>query len=351
MTRTLIARLDNIGDVLLTGPGVRAVSQAGTEVTYLAGKAGARAAELLPGVSRVITFDAPWVAFDAPEVEPDKIKQAIADIESVEASDAIILTSFHQSPLPLALLMRMAGVPRIAATCVDYPGRLLDVRHPYLDDAHEVEQTLSLCRASGYPLADHDDRALRIDLPHSVVLEAHPAASYVVVHPGASVPARQLPVGTASGVVKALVAAGRHVVVTGTASELALARRVTAGVDPDRVTVAAGTTDLVDVARVIAGADAVVCGNTGAVHLAAAVGTPVVEAFAPVVPAHRWYPWMVPHALLGRLSIECSGCRARACPIPGQPCLQPFTVEAVLDAIERIARRPTPTPSHGRRAA
>ena len=61
---------------------------------------------------------------------------------------------------------------------------------------------------------------------------------------------------------------------------------------------------------------------------------PVVEAFAPVVPAHRWRPWGVPHVLLGNLDIGCAGCRARECPVPGQPCLKPFTAAAVVDAVE-----------------
>ncbi len=44
-------------------------------------------------------------------------------------TDALILTSFHQSPLPTALLLRLAGISRIAAISTDYPGALLDVRH------------------------------------------------------------------------------------------------------------------------------------------------------------------------------------------------------------------------------
>jgi hypothetical protein len=60
---------------------------------------------------------------------------------------------------------------------------------------------------------------------------------------------------------------------------------------------------------------------------------------------------MVPHALLGRLDIACAGCRARRCPIAGQPCLEPFTVETVLDALGRLARRPTPRPREGRQVA
>jgi ADP-heptose:LPS heptosyltransferase len=71
-------------------------------------------------------------------------------------------------------------------------------------------------------------------------------------------------------------------------------------------------------------------------HLAAAVGTPVVVAFAPVVPANRWRPWKVDHALLGTLDIECAGCRSRQCPIPGQPCLQPFTAAAALAALDDL---------------
>ena len=59
----------------------------------------------------------------------------------------------------------------------------------------------------------------------------------------------------------------------------------------------------------LAGAAAVVVGNTGAAHLAAAVGTPVVSLFAPVVPADRWAPYRVPHVLLGD----------QHAPLPGTP--------------------------------
>ncbi len=55
------------------------------------------------------------------------------------------------------------------------------------------------------------------------------------------------------------------------------------------------------------GAEAVVVGNTGPAHLAAAVGTPVVSLFAPVVPAARWHPWGVPHVLLGDQEAACRG--------------------------------------------
>ena len=335
MSNRLVARLDNVGDVVLAGPAVRAVAEAGQQVVFLAGPTGADAAALLPGVAEVLVFDAPWVAFDPSPVDPRAIRALVDRIRRHSIDEAIILTSFHQSPLPLALLLRMAGVKRLSATCVDYPGSLLDVRHPYDESLHEVEQSLSLCAAAGYVLGDHDDRRLRLALPKSRTRDRD--RPYVVVHPGASVPARALPLESTTEVVAQLAAAGYHAVVTGSATEAQLARHVVSTTPPDDVTIRCGTTKLAELAMIIAGAQAVVCGNTSVAHLAAAVGTPVVEAFAPVVPAHRWRPWQVPHVLLGVLDISCAGCRARVCPIPGQPCLDPFTPQIVVDAVARLS--------------
>jgi ADP-heptose:LPS heptosyltransferase len=97
-----------------------------------------------------------------------------------------------------------------------------------------------------------------------------------------------------------------------------------------------GATDLPALAGVIAGARAIVVGNTGPAHLAAAVGTPVVSLFAPTVPPVRWRPWKVPHELLF-VDVPCAGCRARECPVPGHPCVEGVAVEDVLAAVERLA--------------
>jgi ADP-heptose:LPS heptosyltransferase len=290
-------------------------------------------------VDELLVFDAPWVPYVPSPVDERAIATLICQVRARAIDEAIILTSFHQSPLPLAMLLRLAGVGCIAATCVDYPGALLDIRHPYEPDLHEVEQALGLCAAAGHQLPRHDDGLLMLDLPL-----AGPRSSlgdYVVVHPGASVPARALPVPSATDVVSALVATGYHVIVTGSAAEVELGEAIVSRAPAGTTSLRCGATPLRELAAVVGGACAVVCGNTSVAHIAAAVGTPVVEAFAPVVPAHRWRPWGVPHVLLGNLDIGCSGCRARECPVPGQPCLTPFTATAVLDAVELLSdRRP-----------
>ncbi len=49
----------------------------------------------------------------------------------------VVFTSYHQSPLPVALLARWAGVPRVSGTSDAAPGALLDVRHRRLGDADD----------------------------------------------------------------------------------------------------------------------------------------------------------------------------------------------------------------------
>jgi ADP-heptose:LPS heptosyltransferase len=330
----LVARLDNAGDVLLAGPAVRAVAAGARHVTLLCGPAGRAAAELLPGVDDVVTFDAPWVPFEAPPVDAAAVEALVERVASAGVDVGIVLTSFHQSPLPLALLLRLAGVPRLGAISVDYPGSLLDVRHRVDDDLHEVLRSLSLAAAMGFELPAGDDGALAVRRP---LPAGRPFDDpYVVVHPGASVPARGWWPERAAALVDALVERGWAVAVTGAPSEAGLTAAVAGSPRPGVVDLG-GATDLAGLAGVLDGAAAVVSGNTGPAHLAAAVGTPVASIFAAVVPATRWRPWGVPVVVLGDQDVPCAGCRARVCPIEGQPCLAPVTVDAVLTAVEQLA--------------
>ncbi|HEY0344623.1 MAG TPA: glycosyltransferase family 9 protein [Solirubrobacteraceae bacterium] len=333
-THVLLARMDNVGDVLLAGPAVRAVAARAARVTFLASPRGAAAAELLPGVDEVLVHDCPWIEAPAPRVTRDAVDALVADVAARGISEAIVFTSFHQSPLPLALLLRLAGVETIAAISIDYPGSLLDVRHHVSDDVHEAQRALSLAAALGYAAAPDDSPRLAVRRP-AARRAGLPGGPYVVVHPGASVPARAWPADSHAALVLALAERGRRVVVTGTAAEAPLTGRVVAGA-PDAALDLGGRTDLAELAEILAGAAAVVVGNTGPAHLAAAVGTPVVSLFAPTVPAVRWRPWGVPHELL-YVDVPCAGCRARDCPVPGHPCLAGVTVPAVVEAVERLA--------------
>lgn len=328
--RVLVVRQDNLGDVLLAGPAVRAVAAHAESVVMLAGPRGAVAAELLPGVDEVVTWCAPWIDPEPPPVTESAMQEFLETLRKIDADSAVVFTSFHQSALPLALLLRMAGVSHLAAISEDYPGSLLDVRHRIEGDPPEPERALSLARAAGFPLPAGDDGklAVRRPLPDVSHLVAEPG--YVVLHPAASAPAREWPRFRSRAAVASLVAAGRRVLVTGAPSDRELTAHVADGVGID----IGGRTDLAELAAVLDGADAVVAPNTGPAHLAAAVGTPVVSLFAPVVSAARWAPYGVPRVVLGDQFAACRDTRARSCPVPGHPCLTMVTPEQVVSAVE-----------------
>jgi ADP-heptose:LPS heptosyltransferase len=330
MRHVLGVRLDNDGDVLLAGPAVRALAYGADRVTLLCGPRGRRAAELLPGVDALVVWRAPWIDPEPDPVDRGDVEAIVDELAALRADAAVIFGSFHQSPLPTALLLRMAGVPFVAATSVDYPGSLLDVRHAVDDDIHEVERGLSLAQAMGFALAPDDDDRLRVRRAGGFP----PGIGHVVVHPGASVPARAWAPERHAALVRALAAEGRRVIVTGGPRERPLTRAVAGSHALDL----GGRTSLTELTDVLAGADCLVAGNTGPAHLAAAVGTPVVSLYAPTVPAVRWRPWRVRHELLF-VAVPCAGCRARRCPVPGHPCVDDVEVEEAVAAVHRLPDR------------
>ncbi|MDR6864742.1 glycosyltransferase family 9 protein [Phycicoccus sp. 3266] len=343
----LAVRLDGLGDVLLTGPALRQLAARAGRLDVLASPAGAPAARLLPGVDDVLVHDAPWGGFTPPSVVPRVMDGLLHELRRRRYDEAVVFTSYHQSPLPMALLLKWAGVSRVSGTSDAYPGSLLDVRHRRVADGddpgtgggHEVQAARALATAAGFPEPPGDDDRLRIR-PVPVHAAAGP---YVVVHPSASVPSRSPSATLAAEVVAALRRAGWDVVVTGPPGD---AGSAIAGslADADLV----GRTTVPQLAGVLAGAACVVAPNTGPAHLAAAVGTPVVSLFSPVVPADRWAPWGVPTVVLGDQGAPCRGTRARRCPVAGHPCLGDIRPQDVVAAVERLAgspgRRPDEVP-------
>ncbi|WP_225827416.1 glycosyltransferase family 9 protein [Streptomyces naphthomycinicus] len=329
--RALVVRLDSFGDVLLAGPAVRAVAAHSSHVTLLCGPRGADAARLLPGVDEVLVWEAPWEGFAPPPVRPADVEDLIARLRAGAHDTALVLTSFHQSPLPTALLLRLAGVRRIGADSVDHAGRLLDVRHRRRHGRHEAEAALDTAAALGFTPPPGDDGRLRV-LPPPDTGSLTGNGPYVVLHPGASAPARAWSPRRCAEAVALLADAGHRVVVTGGPGETALTREVAGDLAVDL----GGRTSPRTLAGVMRMADVVVGANTGPAHLAAAVGTPVVSLFAPVVPAARWAPYGVPVILLGDQSAPCKDTRALTCPVPGHPCLDEVTGQDVVRAVHKL---------------
>ncbi|MGC4794415.1 HAD-IIIA family hydrolase [Micromonospora saelicesensis] len=330
----LVVRSDSAGDVLVTGPAIRAVAAGAERVVLLCGPRGRAAANLLPGVDEIIEHPLPWIDPAPGPVDPEAMRSLSTRLGAVGADQAVVFTSFHQSALPLALLLRMAGINRIAAISDDYPGSLLDIRHRVPVGVPEPERALSLAAAAGHRLPDGDEPVLRL---RRDAVPPRPAdvgdPGYVVLHPGSAASSRACPPEVATRIVGALADAGHRVLVTGGPDERAVTARVAAAGGTDL----GGRTDLAGLAAIVADASAVVVGNTGPAHLAAAAGVPVVSLFAPTVPFGQWGPYRVPTVRLGDAAAPCRDTRAASCPVPGHPCLSGVDPGDVVNALRTLA--------------
>jgi ADP-heptose:LPS heptosyltransferase len=152
------------------------------------------------------------------------------------------------------------------------------------DDEHEAKRWCRLVSEMGIN-ADPND--LSIAAPSGRTPSF--ARGATVVHPGAASLSRRWPAERWADVAQAESARGRSVILTGSASEIALARFIArrAGLGPHSVY--AGRTDVLELASLVAVAGRVVSGDTGIAHLATALGTPSVVLFGPVSP-NVWGP-------------------------------------------------------------
>ncbi|TOZ18644.1 glycosyl transferase, partial [Burkholderia pseudomallei] len=164
---------------------------------------------------------------------------------------------------------------------------------------------------------------------------------WLVVHPGASAASRRWPAERFADVVARVARYFDGVAVTGGAHERALVETVCARAGK-RVLPLAGALSIGELGALIEAADLLLANNSGPVHLAAALGTPVVDLYALTNPQHT--PWRVPSRVLNA-DVPCRHCYRSVCDQPGHPCLERVSVDDVVAAVRELMRETTG--SHG----
>jgi lipopolysaccharide heptosyltransferase II len=346
--RLLAVRLDALGDVLMTTPALHAAksSRPDRHVTVLTSIGGAEAARLTPDVDDVIVYDAPWVKASGDRAGAAADRQMIRRLAAGRFDAAVIFTVYSQNPLPAAMLCFLADIPRRLAHCRENPYQLLTdwirEREPEEGVRHEVERQLDLVGAVGWGASD---RRLRLDVPAAAAAEVERrlralgldgrGARWAVVHPGASAPSRRYPLERFGTVVRTL--AGRHgwrFVLTGSRGEIPLLERLCAEA-PEKTVSLGGELSLAQLAALLERAPLLISNNTGPVHVAAAVGTPVVDLYALTNPQHT--PWEVPNRVLFH-EVTCAPCYRSVCPEHHHLCLKGVEPERVVEAALELSR-------------
>jgi lipopolysaccharide heptosyltransferase II len=349
--RVVAVRLDNMGDVLMATPALAAVhdSLPGVQLTLLASPSGAALAPHLPMVDEVMSFDAPWVKCGADADPADAPRRTAALIERMAErrfDAAIIFTTCTQSALPAAMACHLAGIPLRLAHCRENPYGLLSDWVPETDVLadgmrHEVERQLALVAAVG--MTPRDDGLVFRLLPRDAqLLKARLAAlgvdierPFVVVHAGATAPSRRYPAARFGAAAETIAReTGCMVMFTGDAREAALIAEARAAMSVPSLSLA-GELSLGELAVLIDRARVLVSNNTGPAHMAAALGTPVVDLYALTNPQHT--PWRVPARVLNR-DVPCRHCQKSVCPQGHQLCLRGVEAPEVAAAALELMR-------------
>jgi lipopolysaccharide heptosyltransferase II len=268
---------------------------------------------------------------------------------------AVIFTVYSQSPLPAACLCYWAGIPLRLAHCRENPyGLLTDwVRETEPESwiRHEVRRQLDLVATVG---ARCDNERLSLRLPSGALVQIRQYLEriidldrpWVVIHPGATAPSRRYPPEGFAAVARRLVHdLGCQVIFTGTASERDLVESIQDAMQEESHALV-GSLDLSQCAALIALAPLLISNNTGPVHLAAAVGTPVVDLYALTNPQHT--PWLVPHRVLFH-DVPCKYCYKSICPEGHHDCLRLVQPDAVVRAASELLDQRVFMQSHGER--
>lgn len=319
MDRLVLRAPNHLGELILSLP---ALQRSAVDETA-AGRA--------PPLVQVVSWLAPvlrWVV-PAAEVLPLANRRAFrrAAREIRSAADGLSIRAVTLTPsFSSALILRLAGVTGLRGAAGNYRTWLMTeaVDPSPLLGGHRVDAYLSLL---GYTVGDEPpppmihDTAPATEAWASVVRRSGIAAAdsndscVVGICPGANGPARRWPIERFEELVRRLSGSNARTLVFGSDADVALTRQVAAKAG-ERVIDLGGRTSLIELAGALLSCDLLVTNDTGPMHLAAALGVPLLVLEGPAN-VNQTRPLGAGVRLVGRFDLPCVPCVKNECPRTG----------------------------------
>lgn len=341
--RILVLAPGGIGDVVLTTPALRALRRQHPD---------AHIACLIPPGAAGLLKACPFINELIPS--PIQGRGGLRDLlrhlsfarEIVDRRFDLSVTLRHwRGQACDGYLPYLAGVPRRVGPALSGSRETATIfTHPVaIASAHQADAALEVVRGLG------EDRALQLWTTEAdrAFVQRHLQGQGIFaedlligVHPGSSAEVKQWPPERLAQAVDRLTLGwGARVVLTGGPGEVRLAWEVArhTGTSP---AVLAGNLTLSQSVALIERCDLLLCGDSGPMHIAAAVGTPLVALFGPTDPRH-WGP-RAPRSRVVRRRLSCGprpACIAGGrpeCPRGRAVCMQDIPVEEVVEAAEAL---------------
>lgn len=295
-----------MGDLIMSSPAIRAVKETfSAKITVLTSSMAAGIVPSIAEIDDVIVFDLPWIKSNE-AIASEEIFTLVQQLKERSFDAAVIFTVFSQNPLPAAMIAYMANIPLRLAYCRENPYALLTNwipdKEPYTFIKHQVERDLLLVKSID---ATTKNTNLHLAVPEAIneVVEnklkdggVDVSRPWLIFHAGVSEKKREYPIENWVEVAKNMIAKkGLQILFTGSGSEKQTCSKL-AKLTGKNAFSFAGIFSLQEFIALIKQAPLVVSVNTGTVHIAAAVNTPVVVLYAQTNPQHT--PWNVANRVI-----------------------------------------------------
>jgi lipopolysaccharide heptosyltransferase II len=302
--RILCIRPDNIGDLLMSTPAIAALKETfNAHVTVLTSSMAKSITPYIPLIDETLVYDVPWVKSSA-QVRVEDFNEIINVLRRNEFDAAVIFSVFSQNPLPTAMIPYLAGIRKRLGYCRENPYQLLTHwapdQEPYTFVHHQVRRDLDLVKTVG---ATTQNEQLRLSIRGDVSgtkeklsrLGVDCQKPWILFHPGVSEEKRMFPIEKWIKTGRLLEELDCQILITGKNNESLLAQEIKDGIGASALNVA-GKLSMQEFITLIAISSLVVSVNTATVHIASAVGTPIVVLYALTNPQHA--PWQSKGAVL-----------------------------------------------------
>ncbi len=331
----LVVRTDRIGDVVLTLPVAEILRSAYPDaiITFLARSYTHDILVGQKGIDRIILYDEQGTA--------KPLGNLIAELRGGEFDFAVVC--YPRFRIALALLL--AGVRIRIGTGFRWYSFLFNRRvyeHRKTAQKHEFEFNVSLLKPLGLavssapvPVLAVTDDARRTAQQERRRLGLSDKDSFIVLHPGSGGSARDWSPANFRILALELTGIGFKIVVTGAQGEEKLVESVVHGTKSS-VKASVGKLGLLEYAAFVKLSDLFISNSTGPLHIAAAVGTPVIGFYPPILACSpsRWGPVTKRKIVFVPDRTQCTLCRGGEC--RGNVCMDQIQVANVISAVRTL---------------
>ena len=342
--RILLLRLERIGDLVMTLEAIADVHQAApaAEIDLVVGGWNVDLASRIRGIQRVERLDASWLS---------RSESGLSSVEMLRRARQWSCRGYDLAinfapDIRGNLLLAASRIPRLAGFSSGGGGALLDVALEYDPRTHTSMNARRLVAAVLTTAARAGPARLELAAEERSRARQALAACrrpLVGVHVSGGREIKQWEPDRFAEVARRVARErGATIVLTGTTIERSLVDAVASSLSGAPILNLSGELDVPTLAAVLEQLDVLVTGDTGPMHIAAAVGTPVVAVFGPSAP-ERYAPSGPDHCIV-RVELPCSPCnRIRLPParcmghVPD--CLNSVSAEMVSSAVREMLDR------------